>query len=61
MIKKESIKHYKKKYVENRTSYNTYQKAKYQEHIQVQLVYKKCRYHENPENKISKSMVPGKS
>lgn len=41
--------------MENRTSYIPYQKAKYDEHLEVQLVYKKCRYHENPENKMPKA------
>ena len=49
--------------MENRKSNITYQKAiaRYQENPEVQLVYKKCRYHENPENKESKSKVPGKA
>lgn len=37
-----------------------YQKAKYQENLEVQLVYKKCRYHGNPESKVIHQENPEK-
>ena len=51
--KKQAI---KKRYEDEKESIKQNKK-----NLEVHLVYGKCRYHENPENKISKSKVPGKS
>lgn len=53
MIKKESIKQYKRqKHLENLAAKVTYEKAKYQENTEVKPLYENRRYLSNSENKI---------
>ena len=55
MIKKESIKQYKRqKHLENLAAKVTYEKAKYQENTEVKPLYENRRYLSNSENKMLK-------